>query len=92
MAEITGGKPYTDKLGNEYICRSFDVSSDDYVWHRDANDRTIEIVEGNGWTFQIEGCLPFLLKRGLVFTIEKNVYHRLIKGVDDLEIKITEHK
>lgn len=92
MAEITFGKPYTDELDDIDVSRKFDVSSDGYVWHRDAHDRVITVVEGNGWQFQVEGCLPFLLKRGLTFKIESGVYHRLIKGVDDLHIKIVENK
>lgn len=83
-------KPYID---NDDI-RTFDVSlpSEQYVWHRDNEDRQIEVLEGKGWQFQIEGCLPFLLKKGFTFTIEKGVYHRLIKGVDDLRIRINKIK
>ena len=80
-------KPYTD-YDNDI--REFDssISSEEYVWHRDKEDRKIEVLEGNGWQFQIDGCLPFLLSKGSIFTIEEGVYHRLIKGVDDLKIKI----
>lgn len=80
------GKPYID---NDTV-RTFDVSlkSEEYVWHRDKEDRQIEVLEGDGWQFQIDGCLPFLLQKGTIFTIEEGVYHRLIKGVNDLKIKI----
>lgn len=79
--------PFHDELG----IRTFDVEADDseYVWHRDHEDRLVEIVSGNGWQFQWEKALPWLLKPGMRFKIKAYEYHRLIKGVDDLRIRIT---
>jgi len=80
---------------NPYIddgsVRVFDVNAEDsnYVWHRDHEDRMIEILEGDGWQFQWEGCLPWLLKPGMKQRILANEYHRIIKGVNDLKIRIT---
>jgi len=73
--------------------RTFDVLSEssEYVWHRDKETREIEVISGEGWRFQVEDCLPWLLTKGMKFTIEAGVYHRLLKGVDDLKIKITEN-
>lgn len=73
--------------------RIFDTNCDDeeYVWHKDLENREIEILEGNGWQFQFEGCLPYLLEKGMVFSIEKNEMHRLIKGIDNLKIRIVRH-
>ena len=80
-------KPYFD---NGDI-RTFDVdeSQDEYVWHRDKEDREVEVLSGDGWQLQIDGCLPFLLTQGLKFNIPKMTYHRLIKGINRLEVKIT---
>lgn len=79
--------PFHDELG----IRTFYVDADDsdYVWHRDYDKRLIEIVAGDGWQFQWEGALPWLLKPGMKFTIDAHEYHRLIKGVNDLKIRIT---
>jgi hypothetical protein len=79
--------PYTDIDD----VRIFDVTKDDseYVWHRDNEDRIIEVLEGNGWRLQPEGSLPFLLAPGVGFTIREGEYHRLIKGVNNLKIRIT---
>ena len=57
------GKPYID----DGDIRTFDVTIDDceYVWHRDEEDRLIEILSGDGWQFQPDGCLPLLLKPGI---------------------------
>ena len=84
MADLISGKPYIDD-GN---IREFDVTRDDYVWHRDAEDRTVEILEGNGWRFQYEDNLPFLLTKGMKIHIYEGGYHRLLKGIDNLKIKI----
>jgi len=83
---IISGKPYIDD-GN---VRSFDVDQpvEEFVWHRDREDRIIEIIEGEGWQLQFENCLPFLIKPGMKFEIIKDEYHRLLKGATDLKIKI----
>ena len=84
--EIISGNPYVDN-GN---IRTFDINqpATDYVWHRDQEDRTIKILEGEGWQLQIETCLPFLLKLNQEVCIPKMVYHRLIKGYNTLKVEI----
>jgi len=86
VVEITSGKPYKD-IG---IIRLFDadVKSEDLVWHRDEEDRTVEVMDGEGWQFQFNGSLPFELKTGRKFSIPKDMYHRVIKGKTDLVLKI----
>ena len=73
--------------------RTFDVCRDDkeYVWHRDQEDREIEVLKGQGWQFQIKGCLPWLLEKGMVFNIKKDEMHRLIRGADNLELRIVKN-
>lgn len=87
--EITFGKPYWE----EADIRQFDQNRDDaeYVWHRDAEDREVEILDGEGWQFQIDKCLPWLLKKGMIFDIKKEEYHRLIKGATPLKCRIYKH-
>ena len=86
MVDLTFGKPYWE----DALIREFDPSRDDaeFVWHRDAEDREIEIVGGEGWQFQLQNCLPWLLTEGMVFDIKKEEYHRLIKGVTPLKCKV----
>lgn len=86
MAEVISGKPYLD----DGDIRVFDVTkpNEDYVWHRDNEDRIIEILEGEGWQLQFENTLPFLLKQNMRFEILKGEYHRLLKGYNDLKIRI----
>ncbi len=80
-------KPYIDIDDG---IRTFDINAldEEFVWHRDNEDREIEILEGDGWQFQAENALPFLLKPGLRFEIKAGEYHRIIKGVNDLKIRI----
>lgn len=91
MADHTFGKPYIDERDGTTKLRTFDVLAEDseYVWHRDYDTRLIEILEGDGWQFQCENTLPWLLKPGMKFEIKAYEYHRLIKGVNDLKIRIT---
>ncbi len=84
--EIISGRPYWE----DGMVRTFDPNQPDaeFVWHRDAEDREIEILEGEGWQFQLQDCLPWLLKEGMIFDIKKSEYHRLIKGVTPLKCKV----
>jgi hypothetical protein len=87
VAEITSGNPYADH-GN---VRTFDVKSNGYVWHKDREDRTIKVLDSEGWQLQIENCLPFLLVNDLIIDIPNGTYHRLIKGLNDLKLEITKN-
>ncbi len=82
--------PFADEYAVEGIEREFFVDRDDeeYVWHRDHEDREIEILEGEGWRIQFEDCLPYLLKPGMIFDVPKGHYHRVIKGVNTLKCRI----
>lgn len=66
--------------------------SDELVWHRDRADRTVRIIEGKNWKFQLDNEIPRTLKPGDVLHIPANTYHRIIKGSGDLQIEIVEHE
>ena len=87
--EITFGKPYWE----DAEIRTFDPTIEDseFVWHRDMEDREVEILEGEGWQFQLQKCLPWLLKPGMIFDINKLEYHRLIKGATPLKCRVYKH-
>jgi hypothetical protein len=86
VVDLIFGKPYWE----EGHIRTFDPTQEDaeFVWHRDAETREIEVLEGEGWQFQVDKCLPWLLKKGMVFDIQKGEYHRLIKGVTPLKCRV----
>lgn len=83
-------RPYKQLQTQEYIYRKFtqNISEEELVWHRDENDREVEILEPTDWMFQFDNELPQQLK-GKVF-IPKETYHRLIKGTGYLNIRIKE--
>ena len=88
-----GRKPYREKkIDEQTFLREFDVDSDasDFEWHRDAEDREIEVVSGLNWKFQYDNCLPAIIKPGDKICVEKNEWHRIIKG--DTNLKLVIHK
>lgn len=89
---VVSDNPYTDNTNGHTIIRTFDsdISVDELVWHRDRRDRRVEILESNGWKFQYDNELPFDLKKGDVVEIQKNYYHRILKGDGKLVLRIIE--
>lgn len=88
-------KPYQDKqLNNSTFERIFREHTDEaeLVWHRDRKDRTVKVIESNGWKFQADNKLPVELKEGDVINIEAKSYHRIHKGSGSLVVEITEHE
>jgi len=83
-------KPYQELKTFNFIYRKFtqDVDQDELVWHRDRNDRQVEVVGDTDWQFQLEDSIPLKLQDKIF--IPKNTYHRLIKGTQDLELRILE--
>jgi len=83
--------PYTDiEITDKYIIREFDENIDpiELMWHRDLEDRTVEVLEGNKWYFQRDNELPLELKEGVNIFIPALEWHRVIKGNTTLKIKI----
>ena len=72
---------------NEFIrVFSQDTGSGEFMWHRDREDRIVESIVETDWMIQIDNELPKVIE-GEVF-IPMGVYHRLIKGTNDLKIKL----
>jgi len=86
-------QPYTDlETTDKYIVREFDQNIDpiELMWHRDLEDRTVEVLEGEGWQFQRDNKLPVELKEGVRIFIPALEWHRIIKGNTTFKIKIHE--
>jgi hypothetical protein len=77
----SGKKPYID----DNNIRIFSGISDDFVWHRDEEDRYITPLNETDWKFQFDNGLPICLKKDETIFVEKMIYHRLIIG-DDKEL------
>ena len=86
-------KPYedTEVEGGAFI-RTFDknLNEEELIWHRDKKDREIAVIAGGGWHLQMDNKLPEQLKVGKLYYINKEEYHRLIKGNGTLKLKIWE--
>jgi hypothetical protein len=76
------------KLGNNVFIREFnhDTDSGEFMWHRDREDRTIQSIGKTDWLIQIDNELPKEINEKVF--IPMGVYHRLIKGTNDLKIKL----
>ena len=67
---------------------SSEVDPMELVWHQDEEDRTIEILEGEGWQLQRDNELPLALQEGDSIFIPMGQIHRVIKGNTNLKIQI----
>lgn len=94
VADRSSGKPYHDfrMMTGNVIIRLFRKESheEEFIWHRDLNDRDVLVEDGIGWKFQLDNELPVELKIGDRFKIPKMTYHRIIKGDGDLLLRIRE--
>jgi hypothetical protein len=87
MPEST--RPYRDlEVTNEYIVREFNknINPIELKWHRDREDRIVEIIGKTDWKIQLENQLPTSLNESIF--IPKGEWHRLVKGNNKLVLKI----
>lgn len=83
--------PFLEQQVNKNIyLRKFlnETEDEEYIWHRDQEDRIIEVLSSDGWKFQQENELPILLEEGITIYIPKLSWHRVIKGKGDLVVKV----
>ena len=90
---VVEDKPYNQKnLNNGVFLRTFskDLLSEELVWHRDTNDRIVEVLEGENWEIQFENQLPKSLEVGEEYVIPAYTFHRIKRGTTDLTVRIQE--
>jgi hypothetical protein len=81
--------PFQEQQVNqkEFIRKfSKDTDSGEFTWHRDREDRIIKATHQTDWLIQIDNQLPQSLNEEIF--IPAGVYHRVIKGNGDLEIRV----
>lgn len=81
--------PYKDlEVTDFYIIREFsqDIDPIELLWHRDDENRTVEIIGETDWKIQLDDCLPTSLNQPIF--IPRHQWHRVIKGTGNLKIKI----
>jgi hypothetical protein len=82
-------KPYTDiEVTDKYIIREFNENIDpiELMWHRDNEDRLVEIVGETDWQLQLDNKLPTSMNEPIF--IPRHEWHRVIKGSGNLKLKI----
>ena len=82
--------PYKDiEVTDTYIIREFSKNIDpiELKWHRDREDRLVEIVGKTNWMLQLENKLPTSMNQPIF--IPKGEWHRVIKGEGILILKIS---
>lgn len=77
-------------LSKNILKRTFDpnIDTQELTWHRDKRNRRITVLENNGWQFQFDDGMPFLMKE--TFDIPKETFHRVIAGIGPLVVLIEE--
>ena len=88
ISEVSG-KPYRDlEITNKYIIREFGENIDpiELMWHRDDEDRIIEILGETDWSIQLDNQLPSSLNERIF--IKRHQWHRVVKGTGTLKLKI----
>ena len=86
---MDSGKPYTDiEVTDSYIIREFNENIDpiELLWHRDDENRTIEILGETDWKVQLDNQLPTSMNDPIF--IQRHEWHRVIKGTGTLKLKI----
>ena len=61
------------------------IDEEELVWHRDREDRLVEAVGLTDWKIQLDNELPRRLTK---LIIPKDTYHRLLKGTNDLTVRV----
>jgi hypothetical protein len=81
--------PYKDlEVTDSYIIREFSENIDpiELLWHRDDENRTVEIIGETDWKLQLDNQLPTSINQPIF--IPKHEWHRVIKGTGTLKLKI----
>ena len=82
--------PFKQFEENNKFIRIFEetIDPDELIWHQDREDRTIKVIEANGWGYQLDNQLPLPLEDGQELFIPKMMYHRVIKGTGSLVVEV----
>jgi hypothetical protein len=82
--------PYFEYVINKNtVIRVFECSDDlgtEELWHRDLEDRLVEIIGETDWLVQLDNQLPTSMNSPIF--IPKHEFHRTIKGTGNLKLKI----
>ena len=74
--------------GRDVRVFSEDTDPRDLIWHRDAENRVIRIIESNGWKLQRDNSSPTDLEPGVSHFVKAGSWHRVIKGHGPLVVEV----
>lgn len=76
------------RISPERVIRTFsqETPSEEFKWHRDAEDREITPLTETDWMLQIDNELPKRISGTM--KIPAGVYHRVIKGSGNLNLEV----
>lgn len=82
--------PFSEKINNGFYIRTFssDLNENELKWHFDEEDRIVICENNTDWLFQFDNELPITINKNEPIFIQKNIYHRIIKGTNNLKLKI----
>lgn len=82
--------PFVETQTSEHYIREFSINTpeEEFVWHRDQEDRIIKSLNDSNWYYQSDNNLPILLESNKEIFIPKGEYHRVIKGSSNLILQI----
>jgi hypothetical protein len=82
--------PFNEKISGNVRERTFSENTDemDLKWHWDKQDRIVTPLHKTDWMLQFDNELPVKLIEGKEYFIPVGVYHRVIKGTGDLQLKV----
>jgi hypothetical protein len=80
------------KISDNTFIREFSQNTDsgEFMWHRDFESRIIESLEETDWMIQLDDELPKKIEGEII--IPMGIYHRLIKGTNNLKVKVIKLK
>jgi hypothetical protein len=88
---VSMGLPFEEsRMQDGRFLRRFseNVDDDELVWHRDREERVVEVVQSEGWFYQADNELPVLMESGTVISIPARTWHRIIRGNGDLVVAV----
>jgi hypothetical protein len=82
--------PFEQIFGDNFRIRIFsqNVDENELKWHQDEENRFIIPLHDTDWKIQLDNQLPISLIKNQVIEIPKYLWHRVIKGSNNLKIKI----
>ena len=82
--------PFQETIKSDIRVRTFSETVDDseLKWHQDNEDRLVSPLHETNWMVQLDNELPMKLEVGKEILIPEGVWHRLIKGDNNLKIQV----